>query len=196
VSGNPSTSRMRVGAHDLQTTINERAFFALISPRVVRAPLPDLRARFIRDRISLEPARALHRLLYGQALRGAVTATVHRCAPTNIAAFTRLALLWRNSPLPQARWQADGGCGAQARHRTPNVPVGAARPQHRYRCLTLPLPLTSGGAKLGAALQWGTYSCEEALALTLRRGFSTAHPAPREARLPRPVFAGRVHPRL
>jgi len=32
MSGNPSTSRMRVAAHDLQTTGNERAFFALMSP--------------------------------------------------------------------------------------------------------------------------------------------------------------------
>ena len=56
MSGNWSTLRMRVAAHDLQTTSSERAFFALISPRV--APLPDLRARFIYRRISREPIRA------------------------------------------------------------------------------------------------------------------------------------------
>jgi len=38
---------MRVAVHDLQSTSSARAFFALISPRVVIAPLPDLRERFI-----------------------------------------------------------------------------------------------------------------------------------------------------
>jgi hypothetical protein len=38
---------MRVAAHDLQSTSSARAFFALISPRVVIAPLPDLLERFI-----------------------------------------------------------------------------------------------------------------------------------------------------
>src|SRR5215475_8289236 len=61
------TSRVRVAAHNLQTTSNERAFFALISPRVVMAPLPNLRARFIDRRLSREPIRALHRWIYDPA---------------------------------------------------------------------------------------------------------------------------------
>ena len=47
VSGNSSTLRMRVAVQALQNTSKERASFALISPRVVIAPLPDLRERFI-----------------------------------------------------------------------------------------------------------------------------------------------------
>ena len=69
---------------------------------------------------------------------------------------------------------------AQARQRRAQTfALGPARPQHRHRCLTLPLSLTNGGAKLGAALQWGTFSCQEALALTLRAG---AFYRPRETR--------------
>jgi hypothetical protein len=58
VSANRSTLRMRVAEHDLQNTSNERAFLALISPRVVTAPLSDLRARFIHDRLSRRPTCA------------------------------------------------------------------------------------------------------------------------------------------
>jgi len=89
VSENRSTLRTRVAAHDLQNTSKERAFFALISPRVAIAPLPDLRARFICRRISREPIRALHRWIYDSGVHSAVTAMRYR-SPMHDDEYRRL----------------------------------------------------------------------------------------------------------
>jgi hypothetical protein len=80
VSGNRSTLRTRVAAHNLQNTSKERAFFALISPRVAIAPLPDLRARFIYRRISREPIRAPTSIDIRPGVHSAVTA-MRYCSP-------------------------------------------------------------------------------------------------------------------
>jgi len=89
VSGNWSTLRMRVAAHDLQNTSNERAFFALISPRVAITPLPDLRARFIYRRISREPIRALTSMDIRPGVHSAVTAMRYR-SPMHNDEYLRL----------------------------------------------------------------------------------------------------------
>ena len=89
MSGNWSTLSMRVAAHDLQNTSTERAFFALISPRVAITPLPDLRARFIYRRISREPIRAFTSMDIRPGVHSAVTAMRYR-SPMHDDEYLRL----------------------------------------------------------------------------------------------------------
>ena len=98
---------MRVAAHDLQNTSKERAFLALISPRVVNAPLSDFRARFIEPEISLE----LTNCPYGPRVHSAVTA-MRYCLPMRSDDYRRLHAvcldMGKQSTEPdiQARWLA------------------------------------------------------------------------------------------
>jgi hypothetical protein len=111
VSGNWSTLRMRVASHDLQNTSNERTFFALISPRVVMAPLPDCAHVSFEMEYHSTRSTALHREIYGLRFHSAVTATRY-CSPMRSDDYHRLHVaclaIAKQSTEPdlRARWLA------------------------------------------------------------------------------------------